>query len=214
MSPTDAGPSEPGRDRSRLVIVVSAPSGAGKTSLCERAAQLVPNLVHSVSYTTRPPRPDEENSRDYHFVDQATFQRMVDAGEFAEWAWVHGNLYGTPERLLEKHLREGKAVILDIDTQGARQLRARYPQGVSVFIVPPNLAMLEARLRQRRTDAEEEIQRRLKKAQEELKHSHEYQYVVINDVLERAAHELAAIIAAERCRSFRVDLSFLNHEAD
>jgi len=193
-----------------LMVVVSAPSGAGKTSLCEVAAQQVPRLIHSVSYTTRAPRADEQDGRDYHFVDEPIFRRMVEAGDFVEWATVHGNLYGTSRPLLEKHFAEGLDVILDIDTQGALILRRVYPLGVSIFVVPPSLGLLEARLRQRRTDSEEEIRRRLARAREELRHFREYHYTIVNDLFENAVNQLCSIITAERLRSDHVDLSFLS----
>jgi guanylate kinase len=192
-----------------MLVVVSAPSGAGKTSLCEWVVTAVPNLAHSVSFTTRPPRPDEKDGRDYHFVDEATFQAMADRGDFAEWAVVHGHLYGTSQVLLQQHYATGQDVILDIDTQGADILRRGHPDAVSVFIVPPSWAMLEERLRRRRSETETDIQRRLQRAREEVKHYAEYQYVIVNDVFARAADELKAIILAERCRSVRVDLGFL-----
>ncbi|HXZ43949.1 MAG TPA: guanylate kinase [archaeon] len=194
---------------SRMLVVVSAPSGAGKTSLCEWAVTAVPNLAHSVSFTTRPPRPDEKNGRDYHFVDEATFQAMADQGDFAEWAVVHDHLYGTSRALLQQHDATGQDVILDIDTQGAANLRRSHPDAVSVFIVPPSWALLEERLRRRRSETEADLQRRLQRAREEVKHYAEYQYVIVNDVFARAAEELKAIILAERCRSARVDLGFL-----
>jgi guanylate kinase len=197
-------------EREPLMVVVSAPSGAGKTSLCEEVARRVPRLVHSVSYTTRAPRADEQDGRDYHFIDEAVFRRMIEAGDFAEWAVVHGHLYGTSRLLLEKYLAEGQDVILDIDTQGAATLRRHYPFGVFVFVVPPTFAMLEARLRQRRTDSEEEIRRRLTRARDELRHFRDYQYVIVNDVFEEAVGQLCAILTAERARSHRVDLSFLD----
>jgi len=193
----------------RLLIVVSAPSGTGKTTLCEAVEAILPDLVHSVSFTTRPPRSDERDGEDYHFVDETTFMQMVKKGEFVEWALVHGHLYGTHRLALEKHFAEGKDVILDLDTQGAAQLQRIYPRGIFVFIIPPDLKMLEERLRQRGTDSEEEIQRRLEKAREEIKHYREYAYVIVNDVFEKAVRELSAIIVAERCRSLRMDLSFL-----
>lgn len=193
----------------RLLVVVSAPSGAGKTSLCEWVVTALPGLAHSVSFTTRPPRPDEKDGRDYHFVDEATFRAMVDRGEFAEWAVVHSHLYGTSRALLERHFAAGLDVILDIDTQGAAILRRDHPDGVFVFIVPPSWALLEERLRRRRSDAEADIQRRLQRAREEVKHYAEYEYVIVNDVFVRAAEELKAIILAERRRSSRVDLGFL-----
>lgn len=197
-------------ERQRLLVVVSAPSGAGKTTLCQEAARRVPRLVHSVSYTTRAPRPDEQDGRDYHFVNEPTFQRMIEAGDFAEWAEVHGHLYGTSRLLLEKQFSDGLDVILDIDTQGAAKLRRVHPRGVFVFVVPPAFAVLEARLRQRRTDSEEEILRRLARAREELRHYRKYHYVVVNDVFDKAVEELCCIIIAERSRTDRADLSFLD----
>jgi len=194
----------------RLLVVVSAPSGAGKTSLCEWVVTQLPGLAHSVSFTTRPPRPDEKDGRDYHFVDEATFRAMVDRGEFAEWAVVHGHLYGTSRALLTRYFAAGLDVILDIDTQGAAILRQGHPDGVFVFIVPPSWALLEERLRRRESDAEADIQRRLQRALEEVKHYAEYQYVIVNDVFARAAEELKAIILAERRRGSRVDLGFLH----
>ena len=193
----------------RLLVVVSAPSGAGKTSLCEWVVTAVPHLAHSVSFTTRPPRPDERNGRDYHFVDEATFRGMVGRGEFAEWAVVHGHLYGTSQALLERHFAAGLDVILDIDTQGAVLLRRGHPDGVFIFIVPPSWEMLEERLRRRKSDTEVDIQRRLQRAREEVKQYAEYQYAIVNDVFDRAAEELKAIILTERRRSTRVDLGFL-----
>ena len=192
-----------------MLVVVSAPSGAGKTSLCEWVVAAVPNLAHSASFTTRPPRPDERDGRDYHFVDEATFRAMADRGEFAEWAVVHGHLYGTSQALLQRHFAAGQDVILDIDTQGAAILRREHPDAVSVFIVPPSWALLEERLRRRRSDAEADVQRRLQRAREEVTHYAEYQYVIVNDVFARAAEELKAIVLAERRRSVRVDLGFL-----
>ncbi len=189
----------------RLVIVVSAPSGAGKTSLLGEAVRRIPDLVHSISFTTRPPRSHEVNGRDYYFVNEATFQRMVQSGDFAEWASVHGHLYGTSKRLLDAHIAAGKDVILDVDVQGAAQLRQPYPEGVFVFILPPSWDMLEGRLRARRSEASEEIERRLKKARDEIKSFKEYDYVIINDVLERVVGDLCAIIVGERCKSFRLD---------
>lgn len=191
-------------DPRRLLVVVSAPSGAGKTSLCEEAVRRIPDLVHSVSYTTRTPRSHEVAGRDYHFVDEATFRQMVESGDFAEWASVHGHLYGTSRHLLESNFAAGRDVILDIDTQGASQLRDVYAEGVFVFVLPPSWEQLEQRLRARRSEGPEEIERRLKRAREEIKCFHEYDYLVINDVFERAATDLCSIIVGERCRDFRV----------
>lgn len=191
-------------------MVVSAPSGAGKTSLCEWAVTAVPNLVHSVSHTTRAPRPHEVTGRHYHFVDEPTFRAMASRGEFAEWAEVHGHLYGTARAVLEGYFAAGQDAILDIDTRGARILRRSHPAGVFVFLVPPSWEVLERRLRQRHSDAEEEIARRLARAREEIRHYAEYQYVIVNEDFTRAADELRAIILAERRRSGRVDMAFLD----
>lgn len=201
-------------NRQRVMVIVSAPSGAGKTSLCREAARRVSRLVHSVSYTTRAPRPDEQDGRDYHFVDDPTFRRMIEAGEFAEWACVHNHLYGTSRSLLEKQFAEGLDVILDIDTQGAAKLRQDYPTGVFVFVVAPAMDLLETRLRQRRTDSEDEIRRRLAMAREELHHYRDYQYIVVNDIFEQAVKQLCCIITAERSRRDRVHLSFLDAGID
>ena len=210
MASTERGAGETERvGPTRMLVVVSAPSGAGKTSLCEWAVTAVPGLVHSVSFTTRPPRPEEENGRDYHFVDEGTFRAMAERGDFAEWAAVHGHLYGTSQALLRRHFAEGQDVVLDIDTQGAALLRRGHPDAVSIFIVPPSWALLEERLRRRHSDTEVDIQRRLQRAREEIKHYAEYQYVIVNEVFARAAEELKAIFLAERRRSIRVDLGFL-----
>ena len=215
MRPSCASSARPGtgrRDRGsarQMLVVVSAPSGAGKTSLCEWAVAAVPNLVHSVSHTTRAPRPHEMDGRDYHFVDAATFRSMVTRGEFAEWAEVHGHLYGTARAVLDGYFAAEQDVILDIDTQGAAILREAHPAGVFVFVVPPSWDVLDRRLRQRHSESEEEIQRRLARAREELRHYAEYQYVIVNDDFARAAEELKAVILAERRRSSRVDLGFL-----
>jgi guanylate kinase len=192
-----------------LLVVVSAPSGAGKTSLCEWVVTAVPGVAHSVSFTTRPPRPDEQDGRDYHFVDEATFRSMAARGEFAEWAVVHGHLYGTSQALLQRHFAAGLDVILDIDTQGADILRRKYADGIFVFVVPPSWAVLEERLRRRKSDPEADIQRRLLRAREEVKRYPDYQYVIINDDFARAAEALKAIILAERRRSSRVELGGL-----
>lgn len=190
-------------------MIVSAPSGAGKTSLCREAARRLLCLTHSVSYTTRAPRPDERDGRDYHFVNDLAFRRMIEAGEFVEWAYVYGHLYGTSRPMLEKQFAEGRDVILDIDTQGAAKLRQDYRMGVFVFVVPPTFDLLETRLRQRQTDSEEEIRRRLTRAREELHHYQHYQYIVVNDIFEKAITQLCCIITAERSQRDRVDLSFL-----
>jgi guanylate kinase len=147
--------------------------------------------------------------RDYYFVDEPTFRAMADRGEFAEWAAVHGRLYGTSCALLEEHFVASQDVILDIDTQGAAILRERYPEGVFVFVVPPSWEVLEQRLRLRHSDTETDIRRRLERAREEVRHYAEYQYVIVNAVFAQAGEELKAIILAERRRSLRVAMGFL-----
>ena len=190
-----------------MLIVVSAPSGAGKTTLCHEIRSVLPDLAYSISHTTRQPRPGEINGKDFHFVSEAAFRDMVDRGEFAEWATVHGNLYGTGAKALEKLLAEGLDVLLDIDTQGARQLRARYPEGVYVFVAAPSMRELEQRLRERKSDAQQEIAQRMARARDEMRAWLEYDYLIINRDLKEAVNELAAVIQAERCRTKRLSFS-------
>jgi guanylate kinase len=194
--------------RRGTLIVVSAPSGAGKTTLCREVRRLVPDLAYSVSHTTRPPRPGEVDGTDFHFVTEARFTSMRDAGAFAEWATVHGNLYGTHAAALEQALGDGLDILLDIDTQGAHQLRARYPEAVLIFIVAPSFGDLARRLRQRRSDAEREIKRRLARAREEILLWQQYDYLIVNRDVKEAVEQLAAVIQAERCRTTRLSLAF------
>ena len=187
------------------LFVVSAPSGAGKTTLCRLLCDRLEDIRHSVSYTTRPPREGEVNDVDYTFVDRDTFMGMVEKGEFIEWAEVHGNYYGTSGRRVEALKAEGIDVIMDIDTQGARQLMERGVKAAFVFIMPPSLGVLRARLEGRNTDAEDVIRRRLTRAREEISDYHRYEYVIINDSLERALDELRSIVLAVRCRRENID---------
>jgi guanylate kinase len=185
--------------RRGILLVISSPSGAGKTTLTRRLAA-VHQLFFSVSYTTRQPRPGEIEGTDYHFVGDEAFDRMVAAGEFAEHAVVHGNRYGTSIATVNRALEEGVDCLFDVDFQGGRQIRRQWPgESVLIFILPPSLAELERRLRRRATDAPEVIERRLKTAQEELRHHSEYDYLVVNDDIEKAFCELSAIYAAARC---------------
>jgi guanylate kinase len=199
----------PGRRRQGLLFVVSAPSGTGKTSLCQELVATIPDVRYSISYTTRPRRATEVAAKHYHFVDQKTFRAMIEADEFLEWAEVYGHLYGTPRVPLRQWRQEGIDVLLDIDTQGAAQIRQREPSGVSIYLLPPSLAVLRRRLQNRQSDAPEEIARRLKKAKEEVKAYREYQYVVINDDFKSAYKELEAIVLAERNKTSALDLSSL-----
>jgi guanylate kinase len=187
-------------------VVVSAPSGAGKTTLCREVRSVVPDLAYSVSYTTRAPRAGEIDGIDFHFVSEAVFREMMARNEFAEWAVVHGHLYATSARTLEQALEAGRDMLLDIDTQGARQLRSRYPEAVLVFVVAPSIKELEQRLRERKSDAAQEIARRLARAREEIAAWREYDYLLINRDLKEAVDQLAAIIHAERCRTGRLSL--------
>ncbi len=194
--------------RRGTLFVVSAPSGAGKTTLCREVRRVVSDLKYSVSVTTRQPRPGEVDGGDFRFVSETEFARLREAGEFAEWASVHGHLYGTPARALEDALTEGRDVLLDIDTQGASKLRARYPQAVLVFVVAPSMAELEQRLRERRSDDQVEIARRLKNARGEVARWRSYDYLIVNRELKEAAVQLVAIVQAERCRVSRLSLAF------
>jgi guanylate kinase len=187
-----------------ILFVLSAPSGGGKTTILKKVMAGLPGLVFSVSHTTRPPRPGEVDGRDYHFVSQQEFQAMRGGtpSGFLEWAEVHGNLYGTDRAEVERQLQAGLDVILDIDVQGALQVqRAAAP--VMIFIAPPSLAELEARLRRRGTESEDTIRLRLDNARKELERIDRYEYLIINDRLEIAIDSLRSIIVAERCRRRR-----------
>lgn len=190
-------------ERDGILIVVSAPSGAGKTTLCRHLIDNFPDIRQSVSFTTRLPRHDEQDGKDYHFVDRATFDRMVSEGAFAEWAEVHGNCYGTLLKSLQEALTAGQDILLDIDCQGAAQLREALPQSLFIFVVPPSLAELERRLRFRKTDSDEVIARRLVNAREEIQAATWYNYVLVNRDLATSQHDFSAIVQAERCRTER-----------
>jgi guanylate kinase len=187
-----------------LLYIVSAPSGAGKTTLCKEIIDIFPNMRHSVSYTTRPPRPGEVHGVDYFFVSGEEFKRMVDGGEFAEWAEVHGNLYGTAIKTLEEYRKYGIDVILDIDCQGARKLKERGSGGVYIFILPPDFQELRRRLAGRNSDSAETIERRIRAAALEIRESRWYDYIIVNDVFARAVEELKSVLIAEKCRTARV----------
>jgi guanylate kinase len=182
------------------VFIVSAPSGAGKTSLLRALIPSDPRLRLSVSHTTRPPRPGEHDGVHYHFVDRERFERMVAEGAFLEHAQVFDNLYGTAESTVRQLRDAGHDVVLEIDWQGARQVRARFPDAIGLFIVPPSVAALRERLGGRGQDSAEIIERRMRDARSELSHYGEYDYLVVNDQFERALEDLRAIVAAERLR--------------
>ena len=194
--------------RRGTLFVVSAPSGAGKTTLCREMRHRLPDLAYSVSVTTRPPRPGEIDGSDFRFVSEAEFRAMLARGEMAEWATVHDNLYGTPAVPLEAALRDGRDVLLDIDTQGATQLRARYSQAVLIFIVAPSMAELEQRLHERRSEPGSAIATRLERARHEVTLWRRYDYLIVNRDVKEAMEQLSSIILAERCRVARLALTF------
>ena len=186
-----------------VLIVVSSPSGGGKGTLIDQARKTVPNLSYSVSYTTRPPRPGELNGREYFFVSRPDFEAMIAQDRFLEWAWVHGNLYGTNSEQVTRELAEGRDIILEIDVQGAATVRGLMADAVCIFILPPSFEILRQRLITRGTDSPADLERRLRGAPAEVEHYKEFQYVIINDQVERAAGQLSAIIYAERARRER-----------
>ncbi|MBI4844240.1 MAG: guanylate kinase [Nitrospirae bacterium] len=187
------------------IFIVSAPSGAGKTTLCRETIKKLPRLVHSVSYTTRPPRRGEKNGIDYFFVTKERFNRMRERGEFAEWAMVHGNLYGTSIRKLEELKSKGYDIILDIDVQGADQMRRVYKDAFLIFILPPSGIALKKRLRNRKSDSKAEISRRIEKARDEMSRYGDYDFIIINDNLHDALKELESIIISARLSLTRAD---------
>ena len=199
-------PTEPsvGRDRRGLLIVLSSPSGAGKTTLSRMLMDADPAVTMSVSTTTRPKRPGEKEGVDYHFVDDSQFDRLIEAGEFVEWAHVFGYRYGTPKAPVKDALREGRDILFDIDWQGTQQLKAAMGEDlVSIFLLPPSMAELERRLRQRGTDSEAIIGDRMSRADSEISHWPEYEYVLVNDDTKRCLAQIRAIIEAERLRTRR-----------
>lgn len=185
------------------LYVISAPSGAGKTSLVKALRESLTGIAVSVSHTTRAMRPGEENGVHYHFVDQATFERMIEHGDFLEYARVFDNYYGTSRAAVELNLAAGQDVILEIDWQGAQQVRSLFPDARGIFILPPAKDILESRLRARGQDGDEVIARRMRDAVTEMRHYDEFDYVVVNDVFDEARDELACIFRAERLRLAR-----------
>lgn len=183
------------------VFIVAAPSGAGKSSLVNAVLAQDPNVQLSVSYTTRPPRAGEVDGREYHFVDPAVFQAMASRGEFLECAEVHGNHYGTSQKWIADTQQSGRDIVLEIDWQGAQQVRRIFPGAIGIFILPPSLAELERRLRSRGKDSEATIRQRMRNAQEEVSHAAEFDYVIINKDFEEAQRDLGAIIRAARLHS-------------
>jgi len=189
------------------VYIISAPSGSGKSTLVAEVRKLIPDLDFSISYTTRPPRGSERNGFEYFFVSVPEFEEMIRRGEFLEHAKVFGNYYGTAKRFLEQAQQRGHDLVLDIDVQGADQIKRQIPDAVSIFILPPDKKTLEARLRHRSLDAEEVIKRRLVTATKEIEKYSKYGYILINDRLEKSINDLKAIVLAERLRRSGARLS-------
>jgi len=183
-----------------LVFVISAPSGTGKTTLVKRVLEELPNLQFSVSYTTRLPRSNEHDGEDYHFVSPVVFQKMVERGDFLEWAEVLGNRYGTAKVDVNSLASRGVDLILDIDTQGAKKVKVKVDQAVLIYILPPSMKVLRDRIVNRGLDSLEMIEFRLSSARKDIEEAHRYQYVILNEEVENAVEKLKAIIVAERCR--------------
>ncbi len=182
------------------LFIVSAPSGAGKTTMCQKLIAVVPRLKHSISCTTRAPRKGEVRNVHFTFISKEKFRAMIKKGEFAEWAVVHGNLYGTPAERIIQITKKGYDMILDIDTQGAMQMKRRFKDAVYIFILPPSMRILEKRLRARMSESTREIKERLKRAKEEIADHKNFDYIVINDVFSKALRELECIVTARRLR--------------
>jgi guanylate kinase len=192
-------------DPDLILLIISSPSGAGKTTLTRRLLQEFPEFRFSVSHTTRKPRANEVDGRDYHFIDEHAFREIIDHNGFAEWAEVHGNLYGTSMKEIERARLEGKrGVLFDIDYQGARQIKEKFPHAIGVFILPPSMDELRRRLDQRGSDDVESRQRRFERAREEIEHYPFFDYMIVNDELQRALAQLRGIVLAESCRQWRV----------
>ncbi|MGB5221904.1 MAG: guanylate kinase [Polyangiales bacterium] len=191
-------------DPGLILVIISSPSGAGKTTLTHRLLQEFPDLRFSVSHTTRKPRPNEVDGQDYHFVSEEAFRKLLDEGGFAEWAVVHGNLYGTSVSEIDRASAAGKAGLLfDVDYQGARQIKEKFPHAVGVFILPPSMEELRRRLDGRGSDDAKSRKRRFEKAREEIGHYPFFDYMIVNDDLQRALAELRGIVLAEGCRQWR-----------
>jgi len=191
------------------LFIVSAPSGTGKTTICKKISEMLDNLKSSVSFTTRKARQGEVDGEDYIFITEKRFRNMITKGEFVEWAEVHGNLYGTSRKRLEKIIASGRDVILDIDTQGARQIKKSYGNGVFIFILPPSMTELRKRLEKRMSNTREDRERRLKRAVEEIRAYKMYDYVIINDLLNCSLRKFESIILAERQRSAKKDSAWI-----
>jgi len=195
--------------RRGILYIVSAPSGAGKTTLCKQIVSSIPGVWHSISATTRKSRPGEEHGREYFFVEEQLFHDMVKRDEFLEYAHVYGHWYGTPQGPLMDKIEQGVDVLLEIDVQGALQIKKRFVDAVSIFILPPSMDILRTRLQSRASDTQEEILRRLRKVKDEVWCAREYSYIVRNNDLAQSLRELQSIFQAERLKTQRMDIQWL-----
>jgi guanylate kinase len=193
-----------------ILFVVSSPSGGGKGTLIQRVLKKIPDLSYSVSFTTRAPRSGEVDGREYFFVSQEKFEQMASDNEFLEWANVHGKLYGTSSKQVFAEISEGRDIILEVDVQGAASVRSLVPDSVSVFILPPSFEVLKQRLEARGTDSAEELELRLRNAPVELNDYSAFQYMILNDNMDQAADQLAAIVYAERAKLVRQEAEVRN----
>ncbi len=184
-----------------IALIVTAPSGAGKTTLIKKLLNEFSNITFSISYTTRKPREGEVHGKDYFFVSKEEFKRLIDKGFFAEWAEVHGNYYGTPVSFVNETLEKGKDVLFDVDIKGALQLKKNLKDSISVFILPPSKKVLEERLRKRGKDSEKDIVLRISRAKEELLVAYKFDFLILNDLLDRAYEELRSIYISGKCRT-------------
>jgi guanylate kinase len=212
-NPTQSKPSTNERGRGML-IVVSSPSGGGKGTLIDRVLQTVPGVSYSVSFTTRPPRSGEQNGREYFFVSEPVFKEMIARREFLEWADVYGHLYGTSHKQVETERDAGRDIILEIDVQGAESIRGLIPDAVTIFILPPSFELLRNRLVARATDSEADLERRLHGAPGEVEQYRHFQYVILNDDINRASAQLSSVIYAERARRERQEVTASGALAD
>jgi len=208
---TPSTPTRSSTERRGILFIISAPSGTGKTTLCKQLSAKISGLWHSVSYTTRKPRPGEEHGREYFFTEEATFQSMIERHEFVEWARVYGHLYGTPRQILAEKIDRGIDVLLEIDVQGALQVKKKFDDAVSIFILPPSMTVLRQRLQARASDSTEEIQRRMQKVKDEVWSYREYSYIVRNDELTQSLQNLENIFLAERLKTTRLDMTWIEN---
>ena len=187
-----------------IFIIVSAPSGAGKSSLCQRLMQAYPEIKFSVSYTSRPPRPNEVNEKDYHFISRKEFKDRVDQGEFVEWVENYGHLYGSSRNVMKEFIQDGRDLLLDIEPRGAKKIKQEFKGGIYVFVLPPSRSELLKRLEKRGHETDEVIQKRFRQAENELKEISWYDYVIFNEDLETAVNQLISIYTAEKCKRSRL----------